>query len=43
LTVVDVAGEGRVLTFVSQAPREEPKINFISGTRENLVRTLNSL
>lgn len=40
VTVVDVAGEGRVLTFVSQAPREEAKVNFLPGTREHLVGTL---
>ncbi|MFD8497644.1 ESX secretion-associated protein EspG [Amycolatopsis sp. NPDC059657] len=36
ITVVDVAREGRVLTYVSG----ESMINFLPGTRENLVETL---
>jgi hypothetical protein len=40
LTIVDVRDDGRVLTFVSAAPREEPKINFRAGTRENLTDAL---
>jgi hypothetical protein len=40
VTIVDVAAEGRVLTFGSQAPGEEPKINFVPGTREYLIGTL---
>ena len=40
VTVVDVAGEGRILSFVSQAPRDEPKIHFFPGTREHLVGAL---
>lgn len=39
-TVLDISGEGRVITFVSQAPREEPKIHFLPGTREHLIGTL---
>ncbi|HJQ48211.1 MAG TPA: ESX secretion-associated protein EspG [Amycolatopsis sp.] len=37
VTVVDVAGEGRVITFVTQAPREEAKVHFLPGTREQLI------
>lgn len=40
VTIVDVAGEGRVVTFLSQAPREEPKVNFVPGTREYLIGLL---
>lgn len=40
VTVVDVAGEGRVVTFVSQAPQAEPKVNFVPGTREYLIGML---
>jgi EspG family len=40
LTIVDVREDGRVLTFVSAAAREEPKINFRTGTRENLTDAL---
>lgn len=40
VTIVDVAGEGRVVTFLSQAPREEPKVNFVPGTREYLIGML---
>lgn len=42
LTVIDIVGEGRVLTFVSDAPGEEPKIHCLPGTRQNLVHTLYS-
>jgi hypothetical protein len=43
LTVVDVVGEGRVLTFVSETFGQEPKIHFLPGTRQNLAHTLYSL
>ena len=40
VTVIDVAGEGRVITFVTTAPREEPKVHFLPGTRDHLVGAL---
>ncbi|HVW40282.1 MAG TPA: ESX secretion-associated protein EspG [Amycolatopsis sp.] len=40
VTIVDVAGEGRVITFVTQAPREEPKVHFLPGTREHLIGSI---
>jgi hypothetical protein len=40
ITVVDVIGEGRVLTYVSAPPREEPRINFLPGTKHNIVGAL---
>jgi hypothetical protein len=42
LTVVDVVGEGRLLTFVSEIPGQEPKIHFMPGSRQNLAHTLYS-
>jgi hypothetical protein len=35
-------GRGRVLTFVSETPGQEPEIHFMPGTRQNLAHTVYS-
>ncbi|WP_158882166.1 ESX secretion-associated protein EspG [Amycolatopsis anabasis] len=42
LTVVDVAGQGRVLTSLVESPGAEPRITCVPGTPEALVGALNS-
>jgi hypothetical protein len=40
LTVLDILGEGRLLTYVFERPHEDSMVSFQPGTRENLTRAL---
>lgn len=42
LSVVDIMGEGRLLTFLSAVPGQETQLNFLPGTRQNVVQSLYS-
>ncbi|QFU85861.1 ESX secretion-associated protein EspG [Amycolatopsis sp. YIM 10] len=42
LTVLDLAGRGRVMTFVTEDKGAEPQVNCASGTPEAMVRHLHA-
>jgi hypothetical protein len=40
VSIVDIVGEGRLLTFFSEMPGQETQLNFLPGTRQNLMQTM---
>lgn len=42
LTVIDLEGRGRVLTFLSDTASDDPTINCVPGTPESVANTLES-
>jgi hypothetical protein len=42
VTIVDIMGEGRLLSFMTDAPGQETQLNFLPGTRQNIMQTMYS-